>query len=442
MNPVQRYSRSWIDDGEKYAVIALGVKLDDPVPLQEITRHHWAFADARFDMPAHWREWLGTSRTEEVEDSNLFLLSKMRSHVPEIVDAETAELRWHAGHFYAGLLLASPFAPAHRPVILTGYRQNGEINVRSQDEYAPAIPSMVRHYPPVTFAELQLAATIASQIAAIETTSLAGGRWRLSRVLHLYLEARTIQDNMDRLHQYCGCIDGLIVPDIGNTKRQFKSRTELFIGPRHHDMTYDVRSDVEHLHENKHLEVFDRTARLELVKKVEMTEYIARSALVRIALEPKLWPHFANTPALQAFLGARQPAAACAVGCPHQSDRCSRRVRPALYFRRSARRTLTSAASHQGQQRWQRIFNSSTLRSMRHGLRAQATACAISSSAAMNRLLMFTMNDTGDGELHNSAQSVQMWCMLQLLAAKLFETWTMLTERFLQSNPPDVIARA
>jgi hypothetical protein len=59
----------------------------------------------------------------------------------------------------------------------------------------------------------------------------------------------------------------------------------------------------------------------------------------------------------------------------------------------------------------------------------------------LNRLLMFTMNDTGDGELHNSAQSVQMWCMLQLLAAKLFETWVMVNERFLQSNPPDVVGR-
>jgi hypothetical protein len=42
-----------------------------------------------------------------------------------------------------------------------------------------------------------------------------------------------------------------------------------------------VRSDVEHLHENKHLEVFDRAARLELVKKLEMTKYTACSALVR-----------------------------------------------------------------------------------------------------------------------------------------------------------------
>jgi len=64
---------------------------------------------------------------------------------------------------------------------------------------------------------------------------------------------------------------------------------------------YDVRSDVEHLYENKHLEVFDRASRLELTKKLEMMEYIARSTLVRILLNSKLWPHFANTDALKAF---------------------------------------------------------------------------------------------------------------------------------------------
>jgi hypothetical protein len=300
----QQNSASWIDDGEKYAVIALRVKLDDAVPLQKMTPHHWAFADTRFDMPAHWREWLGTVRTEEIEHSNLFLLSKMRSQAPQIVDGETIEVKRHAGQFYAGLLLASPFVPAHKPVMLAGYCQNGEINVRSQDNYEPAIPSMVRHYPSLTLGEVQLAAKIGSQIAAVATTPLNGGHWRLFRILHLYLEARTIRDNMDRLHQYCRCIDGLLVSKQGEARKQFKSRTELFIGPRHHTLmgeTYDVRSDVEHLHENKHLEVFERAARLELVKKLEMMEYIVRSALVRILLDPKLWPHFGNTPALQAF---------------------------------------------------------------------------------------------------------------------------------------------
>jgi hypothetical protein len=299
-----RNSASWIDDGDKYAVIALAVKLDDPVPLQQMTPQHWVFANERFDMPPHWREWLGTIRTQEVEGSNLFLLSKAPSQSPDILDGENVELKRRAGHFYSGLLLASPFAPAHSPVMLSGSRRDDEIGIRSQDNYEPAIPSMIRHYPPIAFADLQLAAKLAEQIAAIETTPLSGGHWRLFRVFHLYLKARTIRDNMDRLHQYCRCIDGLIVPDIGKTRNQFKSRTELFVGPRHHPLmgdTYDVRSAVEHLHENRYLEVFERDARLDLVKKLEVMEYIARGALVRILLDSNLWPHFANTTALQAF---------------------------------------------------------------------------------------------------------------------------------------------
>src|SRR6516165_2074201 len=56
-------------------------------------------------------------------------------------------------------------------------------------------------------------------------------------------------------------------------------------------------------------------------------------------------------------------------------------------------------------------------------LRNQFVGCmhAHNELTILNRLLMFTMNDTGDGELHNSAQSAQMWCMLQILAAKPFE---------------------
>ncbi|WP_373413550.1 hypothetical protein [Ensifer aridi] len=76
-------------------------------------------------------------------------------------------------------------------------------------------------------------------------------------------------------------------------------------------------------------------------------------------------------------------------------------------------------------------------------LRNQFVGCmhAHNELTILNRLLVFTMNDTGNGELHDSAQSVQMWFILQLLSAKLFETWVMLTERFLQRNPPDVVGR-
>ena len=93
-------------------------------------------------------------------------------------------------------------------------------------------------------------------------------------------------------------------PAIGKTKQQFKSRTELFIGPGHHDLMgalYDIRSHVEHLHENRYLEPFDRDVRLDLVKKEAIVEYIARMALARIISQDALWPHFGNTAALEKF---------------------------------------------------------------------------------------------------------------------------------------------
>jgi hypothetical protein len=119
-----------------------------------------------------------------------------------------------------------------------------------------------------------------------------------------YQETRANQDILERIHQYSRCIDGLILPDAGKAKQQFKSRTELFIGPKHHDMMgeiYDVRSAVEHLHENRYLEVFDRETRLGLLKKEAVVEHIARAALSRIIGDKMLWPHFANTKSLANF---------------------------------------------------------------------------------------------------------------------------------------------
>jgi hypothetical protein len=55
----------------------------------------------------------------------------------------------------------------------------------------------------------------------------------------------------------------------------------------------------------------------------------------------------------------------------------------------------------------------------------------------LNRLLMFSLNDVAAGELHDHAHGVQMWTVMQLLTGKLFETWNMLAERFLKSNPED-----
>jgi hypothetical protein len=154
--------------------------------------------------------------------------------------------------------------------MLTGSRRHGEIGIRSQKDFDPPIPCLFRPYPPILAKDIRLAAELAGKIDALGTAPLKGGHWRLFRTLDLYKEARTIADILERIHQYCRCIDGLILPEAGKTKAQFKCRTELFIGPGYHDMMgeiYDVRSAVEHLHENRYLESFDRQTRLDILKK-------------------------------------------------------------------------------------------------------------------------------------------------------------------------------
>ena len=78
----------WIEDGEKYALVGLEVTIAKHFPLGRITRNLWVFTNTAFDVPSHWQEWLGGTRTREVKGCNLFLLaSKLTSVTPDVLDA-------------------------------------------------------------------------------------------------------------------------------------------------------------------------------------------------------------------------------------------------------------------------------------------------------------------------------------------------------------------
>lgn len=297
-------STIWIEDGEKYALIALSVNVREAIPLEELKPSLLVISEGDFRFPQEWREWLGTIHSEEVEGSNLFLFSKMKSLHPNVVDAESQELQRRVWNFYIGLLLASNFAPAHKPVILSGSRVDGEIKIRQQKTLDCPVPRIFKPYPNVEIADIRRAALLGSNLLTWILHPPPNGSWRLFRTLAVYIAARTTGDVLDRLHQFCRCIDGLILPDIGQTKRQFKSKTELFIGPHHHNLMgeiYDVRSAVEHLHENRYLETFDRELRLSLLQKEAIVAHIARTALGHIVAVEALWHHFANTDSLERF---------------------------------------------------------------------------------------------------------------------------------------------
>ena len=82
-------------------------------------------------------------RADDVENCNLFLLSKLASAKPGVLDGENITLQERTRAFYAGLLLSSPFAPAHPPVDLTGACVDGEIETRQHTVLEPPVRSLV-----------------------------------------------------------------------------------------------------------------------------------------------------------------------------------------------------------------------------------------------------------------------------------------------------------
>jgi hypothetical protein len=189
---------TWIDDGEKYAIVGLSVKTEGAIPSGARTPNLRVLADATFAIPQPWKEWLGTIRTQEVEDCNLFLLSKMASSTPGVLDAENRRLQQLAQNFYVGLLVASTFAPSYRPVMLTGSRRGSEIDIRQQQDFGSPVPNIFRPYPAVVAQDIRLAAQLAENLDALAKASFFGVHWRLFRTLNIYMEARPTADILDR----------------------------------------------------------------------------------------------------------------------------------------------------------------------------------------------------------------------------------------------------
>jgi hypothetical protein len=169
---------TWIDDCEKYALVGLSAKVEEYIQFKEITSGLWVLVDTTFNIPPHWRDWLGSIRADEVQNSNLFLLSKLPSLSPDVLDGENEKLKQRVWHFYVGLLLASTFAPAHKPVMLTGSRRDGEVDVRQQQDLDCPIPSLVWGYPPILAKDIQLAAEL--DIHKVRISIGVAARWTIS----------------------------------------------------------------------------------------------------------------------------------------------------------------------------------------------------------------------------------------------------------------------
>lgn len=293
----------WLNEGEKFALIGLQVATDSGISDGPIGEELEAYTSLKLDMPGHWREWLGATRVEDIEACNLILVSRRKSRAPDILDGESQALSRNVGLWYTGLMLACPLDALEDPFTAGGTLYRGELDFREVGILDRPHDSAINLRSKVTLEQLIEAERIAAVIDQL--VSATGAEvWRVMRCLQLYQEARKVADPMDRIHQFARCIEGLLATAPGQSTKQFKSKTELFIGPRHRETMgtiYDIRSEVEHLHEDLRLKPFDRAKRLEIAKMEIIVGELARHILHRIFGDPALAVKMGSRDNLEAF---------------------------------------------------------------------------------------------------------------------------------------------
>lgn len=294
-----------IPEGFKYALIsAPDLSCDASVLAStELGSGLWATRQLPLDLPKHWKDWLGTLKTDRLNDSELCLVAVGPSQTPTILDAENEALGDRVHRLYFGVLIAVPNIGHLHAMRLTGARHDGQTDVREVMGYPDIRPIAGSPHAIVAATHLADASALARAIEQLGQTGAFRRLWRILRAFYAGLKAT---EAGDRIHEFVRSVEGLILPDIGNTARQFVSRTELFVGPRHHVVmrqSYDIRSNVEHLHNAIEGVVAssERERRVTLLRRAFEMESLARWCVRHLLLRREVWPYFKDDAALKSF---------------------------------------------------------------------------------------------------------------------------------------------
>jgi hypothetical protein len=293
-----------IGENEKFGIVVVSDAFVENLPKEvELSEDTWVTCSIPFEVDDNWRDWIGSIQSKRIEKSNLFIISKAPSNTPKVLDGENQRLQDKAYKVYFGLLLTDYFHTYDRPIQLTGSKWDIGIDVRSIGVMDS--PYSVPGTPINRIDQMRLERS--KQLAdAIDSLPSKGRFSRFKKVIRSFYSGITSNLVEDRIHQFVRSIEGFINPNIGKTERQFKSRTELFVGPKHHQLMeelYRIRSAVEHLHDP--LEGITgsdfKDKLIYLFKKAYEIEAVSRYCISRLLFNKKIWPFFEDDESLSNF---------------------------------------------------------------------------------------------------------------------------------------------
>lgn len=249
-------------EGTKFAcmalkeVVSLADGLSKPLDLGDGL---WALFAPPFEIPKHWRDWLGSIQAQHFSNSNLLLLATSPSGQESESDRELAQKVWSL--FYAILMHGIPQYEAG--LLFTGEKRPGAVDVQSVTTLFPYYrPAKVR---PARIDEetLKSAADAAAGLRTVYANQQNHRRnyRRLGRGFEAWVKGVREEVGIYRLHQFVRAVEATVKPSPEQARQQFIDRCQLFVGCADQARTllgelYDLRRCVEHM--NDWREVLDQ----------------------------------------------------------------------------------------------------------------------------------------------------------------------------------------
>ena len=313
--------------GEKYALIALdaATEIRDALDLGD---GRVALPRGAFDLPSHWKEWLGTLKAEAVERAHLKLIAKAPSTRPGVLDDENQRLQQKVSNLYWGLLAAGKVRVSGAGTQLTGSHGEEGMDVRQVGDLDHVINVYGLLTDRITGEHLKRAAVLAESLSRLFTDPKM---LRMRMAVNTFLRAASERHLGDRIHQYVRVVDGLTRVTRRGRDR-FKERCRTFVRPEDVESCYEmyvIRSNVEHFQEpSQDLPPLDR--RQDLLRgyrRAHEAEALARYCMAHLLENDDTWEHFTDD-RVDAFWAKPETERAAIWGEPLDLDAALAEFRP------------------------------------------------------------------------------------------------------------------
>ncbi len=296
-----------LNPGEKYALIAVNGATDISEVI-DLGNGLFELPGGGFRLPEHWREWIGSVESEQIETrTGLLLLAKRASDRPEVLDAENQQLQRQTQWLYWGLLATGRFWIQGGATQVTGTYSEGQVSVAQKGRMLDVFN--IQGLQPVRIgeADLRRAARLAGNLGDL---MVRRGMRRVKLALRTFWSAFEEKDLGQRIHQFVRVASEGFAKSFGH--REFIERSRVFVGKGwmvECGQLYRMRNNAEHFNlPDSKLKRLPRRASLERAYlRALQAEAIARHCVQRFVADKRLWKHFHNDLRVDAFWRKPRP---------------------------------------------------------------------------------------------------------------------------------------